>query len=248
MNELLFYDLKDTAGVSPSLAKQVCRELGRRVVAGTMPEGSLIEDESRLAERYGVSRAVIREATKLLSGKGMLEVRRGIGTRVRRRASWSLLDDDVLAWHLSVETKPEFLRQLMDIRFMIEPEASAWAARHGSSEEHAEIRSAQERMAEVTGSVEEFVVADALFHRSILRAAGNEILLSMEGVIFSALLGSIRLTNAATHDNEKSIPFHRAVMVAIETRDDDAARTGMKLLLDDTHARLSSATDGFSRR
>ena len=248
MNEFLFYDLKDSAGVSPSLAKQVCRELGLRIVAGNIPEGGVVEDEGRLAERFGVSRPVIREAVKLLAGKGLLEVRRGIGTRVRRRASWSLLDDDVLAWHLSVETKPEFLRQLMDIRRMIEPEAAAWAAERGSEEEHDEIRTALARMCEAERSVEQFVVADALFHRSILRAARNEILLSMEGVIFSALLSSIRVTNADPRDNAESIPFHGDVLAAISARDADAARAGMQRLLSDTHERLSSASAGFARR
>ena len=61
----------------------------------------------------------------------MLEVKRGSGTRVRRRASWALLDDDVLAWHLSVDPKPAFLRQLLDMRRMMEPKAAGWAAMHG---------------------------------------------------------------------------------------------------------------------
>ena len=175
-------------------------------------------------------------------------MRRGIGTRVRRRASWSLLDDDVLAWHLSVDTKPEFLRQLMDIRRTIEPEAAAWAADCGSEEEHGEIRSAFARMCEAERSVEQFVVADALFHRSIFRAARNEILLSMEGVIFSALLSSIKVTNTDPRDNAKSIPFHGEVLDAIVARDGDTARAGMKRLLNDTHERLSSASAGFARR
>ena len=53
----------------------------------------------------------------------------------------------------------------------------------------------QIRMEEEKASIEEFIVADALFHRSILRATNNELLCAMEGMIFSALLSSIRLTN-----------------------------------------------------
>ena len=241
MKELLFYDLKESAGVSPSLAKQVCREIGRRIVAGTLPEGSLVEDEARLAGRYGVSRSVIRESMKVLADKGLLEIRRGIGTRVRRRASWSMLDNDVLAWHLSTDIKPAFLRQLMDIRRMIEPEAAAWAADCGSGGDHAAIEAALNRMNDSRESVEQFVVADAMFHRSILRAARNEILLAMEGVIFSALLGSIRLTNADPSDNETSIQLHRHVLDAIASRDADAARRKMTSLLDDTRERLKAA-------
>ncbi len=248
MSELLYYDLKDTVGVSPSLATHVCREIGRRIVGAVYREGELIDDENRLSERFGVSKSVIREAVKLLVGKGLLEVRRGSGTRVRRRASWNLLDDDVLAWHLSADPRPDFLRQLMDIRRVIEPSAAAWAAQFGNDEAHREIETAQERMEQDKQSIEDFVLADAMFHRAILRAANNEILLSMEGVIFSALLSSIRLTNSDPRENAGSIPFHRAVLNAIKARDHALAEAEMKAHLGDTAERLENAIAGMSWR
>ena len=104
----------------------------------------------------------------------MFVLRTDSGTRVRRRASWALLDDDVLAWHLSFDPKPAFLRQLLDMRRMMEPKAAGWAAMHGTTEQFAEIETAQVRMEEGSYSIEEFVIADALFHRAILRAANNE--------------------------------------------------------------------------
>lgn len=248
MTELLYYDLKDSKAVAPGLATQVSRELGRRIVAGTYAEGSLIDDETKLSERYGVSKSVIREAVKLLVGKGLLDVRRGSGTRVRGRGHWMLLDDDVLAWHQSVTPKPSILRQLMDIRRMMEPKAASWAAEFGSDESHEEIEAAQKRMESEIGSVEDFVVADALFHRAVLRAANNEFLLGLEGVIFSALLSSIKLTNADPRENESSIPFHRAVMKAILDRDHVAAERKMLAHLDDTTERLTAAVKGFNDR
>ena len=105
MNELLYYDLKNVSGLTPGLATQVCREIGRRIVAGLFPEGQFIDDEIKLCKRYNVSKSVVREAVKILVAKGLLEVRRGNGTRVRQRASWNLLDDDVLAWHQGVEQR-----------------------------------------------------------------------------------------------------------------------------------------------
>ncbi len=83
MSEQLYYDFKRQSGMTPSLSTQITGELGRRIVGGKYPPGSLLPDETALAERYRVSRAVVRDAVKILVGKGMLEVRRGIGTRVR---------------------------------------------------------------------------------------------------------------------------------------------------------------------
>lgn len=248
MTELLYYDLKQAKPLTPGLATQVCRELGRRIVAGVHPEGTLIEDETRLAEKFSVSKSVIREAIKLLVGKGLLEVRRGSGTRVQMRQRWMLLDDDVLAWHQSVAPQPDFLSKLMNMRRMMEPTAARWAAEFGTLEEHLAIRLAHERMEQKANSVEDFVVADALFHRAIMRAANNELLLNLEGVIFSALLTSIRLTNSDPRDNKSSIPVHRAVMDAVLCRDPDAAEREMQAHLDDTTQRLADTVPGFSPR
>ena len=135
MDELLYYDLKNVSGLTPGLATQVCREIGRRIVAGLFPEGQFIDDENKLCERFNVSKSVVREAIKILVAKGLLEVRRGNGTRVRQRASWNLLDDDVLAWHQGVEPKPDFLRKLIDVRLMVEPNAAFWAAGAATEEQ-----------------------------------------------------------------------------------------------------------------
>lgn len=245
MNEMVFYDLKQSNGLTHSLADQVAREIGRKIVASAYTPGDLIEDEMALAERYQVSRSVVRDAVKILVGKSLLEVRRGIGTRVRGRHSWGLLDDDVLAWHLSAPVRPDFLRHLMDIRVVIEPEAARWAAMSATDEAIAEILKAQENMEQEKGSLEDFVVCDALFHRAILRASSNEILRAMEGVIFSALLTSIRLTNTNTQKNEASLPFHRDVAEAIAGREADKAAQLMKQLLVDTQTRLSEKLKVF---
>jgi len=239
MSELIYYDLKNASGLTHSLATQIARELGRRIVAEAYRPGDLLEDEAALATRFQVSRSVIRDAVKILVGKGLLEVRRGIGTRVRARANWGLLDDDVLAWHQSAPPSPRFLAQLMDVRLIIEPKAARWAAESGTDEGHEIIRQAQERMEQEKGSIEDFVIADARYHRAILHAANNEILQAMEGVIYSALLGSIRLTNKDPRENEESIPFHRNVTDAILKRDGATAEATMEKLLADAKHRLA---------
>ncbi len=238
MNELLYYDLKQTSGLTHSLSAQVSRELGRKIVSGHYRPGDLLEDEAALADRYRVSRSVIRDAVKVLVGKGLLEVRRGIGTRVRNRNNWGLLDDDVLAWHQAAPPNPDLLRQLMDIRRVIEPKAARWAAELGSEEAHAEIAASQDSMEQEKGSIEDYIIADARFHRALLRAAGNDFLRAMEGVIFTALLNSIRLTNKDPRDNAASIPFHRAITDAVLARDGDSAEASMEEHLEDAWQRL----------
>ena len=241
MSELVYYDLKRATKMTPSLSIQVARELGRRIVAGSFEPGKLIEDENALAERYQVSRVVIRDAVKILVGTGLLEVRRGIGTKVRPRNEWILLDDDVLAWHITATPRLDFITQLMDIRLAFEPKAARWAAERATPEDIANIEKAAEGMEQESGSIEKFVVADALFHQAVLKAAHNEFLNAMEGVIYSALLVSVRITNQDPRSNSDSVIFHREVCDAIARGDGDKAEALTEKLLRDAIRRLKQA-------
>lgn len=241
MSELVYYDLKRATKMTPSLSVQVARELGRRIVAGSFEPGSLIEDENALADRFQVSRVVVRDAVKILVGKGLLDVRRGIGTKVRPRNEWILLDDDVLAWHITATPRLDFITQLMDIRLAFEPKAARWAAERATEEDLEEIDNACKRMEEESGSLEKFIVADALFHKAVLRAAHNEFLTAMEGVIYSALLVSVRITNKDPRKNSDSVAFHREVYDAIAKKDGKKAEQLTEKLLKDAIRRLKEA-------
>ncbi|WP_144208148.1 FadR/GntR family transcriptional regulator [Shewanella donghaensis] len=239
MSELIYYDLKCTQGMSPSLSVQVAKELGRRIVSGAFEAQSLIDDENALASRYHVSRVVVRDAVKILVSKGLLEVRRGIGTRVQSRDKWNMLDDDILAWHLSAPPNLNFLKQLMDVRLAFEPKAARWAAERATDADIAEIAKAVEGMAQASSTAEDFIIADSLFHKAVMKAANNGFLASMEGVIYSALLVSIKMTNKDPRDNGASVPFHRDVYEAILKRDGDKAEKLTEKLLNDASIRLS---------
>jgi len=239
MNELLYYDLKQKLGMPPSLSTQVARELGRRIVSGFYEQGALIDDETTLTKRYQVSKVVIRDAVKILVSKGLLDVRRGIGTKVRTRDNWIVWDDDVLAWHMSSPFNKDFLQKLMDIRLVFEPKASRWAAERATEEDILEIEKACLAMESDQASVEDYIIADASFHRAVLHAARNEFLKAMEGVIYSALLISIRKTNHDPRNNPDSIRYHRSVYGAILQRDGDLAENLTLTLLNDAQVRLS---------
>ena len=240
MSEMVYYDMRDAVTMTPSLSVQVSRELGRRIVAGSYEAKALLANEDELAERYQVSRVVVRDAVKILVSKGLLDVRRGIGTRVRPRNEWLLLDDDVLAWHLSAPPNSEFLRQLTDIRLCFEPKASRWAAERATAEDLHKIELACERMEAEKGSVEKFIVADAMFHRSILKAAHNEFLSAMEGVIYSALLVSFQITNKDPRESEASIPVHRLLFKAIKSGNGSRAEKLTEKLLEEARKRLEA--------
>ena len=68
------------------------RELGVGIVSGDFPQNSILPGDAELMERFGVSRTVLREAMKTLAGKGLIQAKARIGTRVRDRSDWNLFD------------------------------------------------------------------------------------------------------------------------------------------------------------
>src|SRR5690606_26352757 len=107
----------------------VVRELGMGIVDGHFPQQSILPGDAELMERFGVSRTVLREAMRMLAGKGLVQAKARIGTRVRDKAQWNLFDADVLIWHAQAGFDGAFLGYLGEMRLALEPEAAVLAAR-----------------------------------------------------------------------------------------------------------------------
>ena len=89
----------------------VVAELGRGIVSGKIPEGSLLPGDAELSARFGVSRTVLREAMKTLSAKRLIEAKAKVGTRVLDRESWNFFDSDVLGWRFEAGLDFDFIEQ-----------------------------------------------------------------------------------------------------------------------------------------
>ena len=95
-------------------------------------------------------------------------------------------------------------------------------------------------MRETVDSAEAFVEADANFHRLILLATDNEFLSAMDGIIFTSLLSSIRLTNRDAKQNEASLSLHQDVANSIFAKKSEEAEQRMFHLLSDAKMRLTA--------
>ena len=137
--------------------------LGRQIVAGGVPEGSALPIEADLTQSFGVSRTVVREAVRILNAKGLVESSPMRGTRVRPRSSWHLLDPDVLGWWAGVGGAAEILRDLAEIRRIIEPPAARLAAERIDRTSDGELARLEAALAAMDGAVDDveaFIEAD----------------------------------------------------------------------------------------
>jgi DNA-binding FadR family transcriptional regulator len=229
-------------GIKRTLSERLAEELGRDIVEGRLRPGDPLPGEEVLLARFDVSRTVLREALQTLTAKGLLETRQRRGTSIRPRADWSQLDSTLLGWHARLPPEHPALRQLMEMRRIVEPPAAALAAARSSPEGQARIAAAYEGMAQAGEDVEAFILADLEFHTTILEASGNQFLLPMAHAIRATLLASLRLTNPRAEENRQvSLPLHAAILQAILHGDEEGAMTAMREHLEDTERRHSRA-------
>lgn len=217
------------------LHRQVMRVLLEDIANGTLKPGERVARESDLATQFGVSRGVVRECLRGLEERGMITVRQGSGARVNPRASWNVLDPDVLAVLLNSDSGVTALFELLECRRVIEVEAAGLAAQRATganltrlSEALARMVAAAERAHRSTSAEELFHSADIDFHQAVFEASGNRALLRIVQPIQRTLIDARRPLARPEKRFELALPEHKAILSAIASRDADGAREAMR--------------------
>ena len=217
--------------------KIVVDALGKIIAHGEFAEGATIPMEAELVERFGVSRTVIREAIKVLSGKGMVRTARRYGTRVRPFEEWHLLDPDVVNWHSpDAPMAARIYRESTELRCLVEPGAAALAAENATEAQRATILAAAEAITPEPFGVEGMMGADFAFHATILEASGNAMLAQLQGLTLALLRFSYPAGRVVSPDVEAARAFHISVAEAIASRRPARARKRMMEMLEDNRA------------
>lgn len=170
-------DLATRSGYSMrGLQGQVIEALGAEIVGGRYRPGDLLPREAELTETYGVSRTSVREAMKVLAAKGLVEIRQKIGTRVRDPHLWSVFDSDILRWYAVQGKGDEIMRDLIELRQILEPAAARLAAGRATMTDLRRIELAHLDMVEHAHDNERYAHSDVEFHMAVYGASHNALL------------------------------------------------------------------------
>ncbi len=223
--------MDDDRSPAPRIHGTIARDIGIEIVGGQRPPGSILGGEIETSDALGISRTAYREAIRILAAKGLVESRPKAGTRVTPRARWNLLDPDVLAWAFEGEPDVGFVHDLFELRGVIEPAASAVAARRRTDADIAELDAALADMARLGLGVLEGQAADQRFHRAVLAAARNEPLAARASTVGAAVRWTTRFKFRKRVQPRDPVPDHIAVRDAIAAGDADRAHAAMGELL-----------------
>ncbi|WP_254896718.1 FadR/GntR family transcriptional regulator [Amycolatopsis sp. Hca4] len=229
-----------------TLPVQVAAHLTRRIVRGEIDEGRA-PSETEISQEFGVSRVVARETLKILASLDIVDVAQGRRVVVRPRAEWDYLSPLLIEW-LPPETVDELLRELHQMRALLEPELAAMAAASVTDETLNRLKDEIGRMAALEADPEAYLEVDHEFHMEICRAADNRIL---DRIMYSARwLGtaSRRVTNEAPSGLHRATAQHTEIYEALLARDAEAARAAMRRHLSNNYSTLLSENEQRRKR
>jgi GntR family transcriptional repressor for pyruvate dehydrogenase complex len=202
--------------VTAPLTEAVIARIREMISSGDLAPGARLPPEAELASELGASRNTVREAVRALVTAHVLDVRRGDGTYVTSLRPELLLEGIGAAVELMQEG---FSLELIVVRRILEPAATALAAARIDEATIAELDSCLERM-QAAPSEAERIQHDAAFHRLVGAASGNETLASMLNAVSSrttrtrAWRGLVEEGAAA-----RTIVQHQDILRALEDHD-----------------------------
>lgn len=220
----------------PQLSEELAKLLRDEIISGKRAPGERLPTEHQMAEHYGVSRAVVREAISKLKYDGLVDTRQGLGAFVGstgRGTTFRIEGGDLTRRDLSL---------VFELRTTVEAEAAALAALRHTPEQMEAIRSSLARLQQSLGTEDDGAEADTAFHMAVADAAANHYFREFMDFLASRIVTSIAVArrNSARHSGWSDMvqTEHAAVCDAIEQGDAEGAREAMSTHLKNAARRL----------
>ena len=234
------YDVTEAPNVG-ALHDNVLAALGARIVSGELSPGDVITLEG-VSATHGVSRSVAREAIRVLESMEMVASRRRVGITIQSADRWNVFDPRIIRWRLESGDRAAQLISLSELRRGFEPAAAALAARRADPHQCRILAAAVSDMVVHgrAGDLASYLLADKVFHRTLLEASGNEMFRALNGVVAEVLAGRTHHGMMPETPNPAAIELHDEVARAIRLRDEAAAERAMRAIIDEAMTGVNS--------
>jgi len=209
--------MSKSAMLADSTAQQIIKMIEEE---NRFSVGDKLPNENDFALELGVSRSTLREAIKILTTNGMLEIKRGKGTFV---TSNTIINSENLSDIASG------LDDLFEMRLMFEPDCAYLAAERATDEEIETICYYGEKIEQKILSGEDRTFEEQKFHESIANATHNSFVKQFMPIIFNAIKKGVVVLTKDQDVSDDNLKDDRLIMDFIKKRNADGARTAMRL-------------------
>ncbi len=229
------------------LVNEIVKTLAEDIRLGRLPEGSKLPTESELSERFDVSRTVVREAISRLQASQLVETRHGVGTFVNALSATDTvfrIDPEDMAVVSEVIA-------LLELRISLESEAAYMAAQRRTTEHLENMRAALDTFHSAIHNQSDAVPSDFQFHMEVAQATCNRHFADLMTYLGTMIIPRTRLKTAAQAPEGRLAYLqrvhgeHESIFAAIEQQNAEAARTHMRLHLNNSRERLRRAQNGL---
>jgi DNA-binding FadR family transcriptional regulator len=234
--------------VEAKLSSGIYEQLFEHIVAGEFPVNTRLPSETELAQRFGASRPVIREALARLRDDGLIVSRQGSGSYVKRRP------DEAVLRFVPVGSIAD-IQRCFEFRVGLEGAAAALAAERWEEPDLAEIKAAFDELETCIKTGQLGVEADEHFHRAVAQATHNQYHVSVQTSLQPHIAFGMSLTrNLSLRRPVQRLRVvqdeHLAILDAIEARDGARARAAMEIHIDNARRRMfeGAAASGVETR
>lgn len=232
--------------VTGTLASRVADQLLSKIRSEDLAPGARLPSEQAMAQLFGVSRTVVREAIALLKVEGLLETRKGSGAFVCRPEGAHALRSDRLT-----DESIQSLLNIIEVRRGIEAETAALAAVRRSPGQLAEIEQALRRIEEAVAAGKDGVEEDAKFHQCIAAATGNPYWVRFVEMFSQPIRSAVKVTRAneaRREDFARQVrEEHEKIVAAIAAGDPDQASAAAAEHMEHAAGRVRLADREFWR-
>ena len=222
-----------------TLSTRVTTQLEQIIVNQRLAAGDRLPAERDLAERFGVSRTVVREAVRSLVARGFLAVKPGSCTVVRKPSAESLTQS------ISVFLRGNLVEldyaKVIEVRRALETEIAAAAALRRTDDDLARLEDILARTASMRQSRAEFVKLDVAFHSALATATHNELFPLLLEPVNGIMIKVRELGFKVPRAPERALKFHGRILERVRAADQEGARAAMRGHLEEAEATLRQA-------
>ncbi len=212
----------DSRGKRPKAYAQVAQSIRRQVLTGGLAKGERLPPERELADAFGVSRMVVREAIRALESDGLLQVRPGAGggsfvTHDFDKPLGASINNLLAGGAITLDN-------LFELRLMLEAPAAAMAAVRGRRADIEDLARVVEQADDLADDSEALRAANLEFHRRLVALAGNPLLSSLCETVLAILVKSLQ-GRLNVELSRRVLEYHHHIVGALlERRAEDARR------------------------
>jgi len=206
-----------------ALSEQVIEQLQQLVIDRHLKIGDQLPGERELCEQFGVSRTVIREATRILAQRGILTIEPGRGTFVTLPNQQNI----ALSIELFARANNMSISSVVEVRKALEPQIAALAAMRARPEH---LERLQECIDEMEAHIQEpqgYIAADQEYHSTLAEATGNSLFTALTGVIVNLAQATRMRMFEVEGAPDRGQVYHRLIFNYVSEGNAEAARKAM---------------------